>query len=140
MEIQDIALDSNVYRNFSFINYLVEKKDDFNVHIPTIVFVELGYFFISKGLSWETYLSDLEKFNGKMLEWGVFNLELLINNAYDNRAELAFKNHFRDYLIGLQCMNLKLQLVTYNQRHFTWCEGISIITPEDLVAMHDGTF
>ncbi|MBN2151949.1 MAG: type II toxin-antitoxin system VapC family toxin [Candidatus Lokiarchaeota archaeon] len=133
MALLKIALDTNVFRNFDFINYLIKKKEHCQVNLPSVVHLELGSFFKSKGLSWETFENDLARINALVLPWEGIDDQAVVENAFANRGELAFRDHFRDFLIGSQCMKLNLDIVTNNKRHFQWCNGIIIMTPDECV-------
>jgi len=128
-----IAIDSNVFRNFGFINYLRQNKGSFQVFIPTIVYLEVGYYYLSKGITWEEFIKEIQKFDGDFLGWESIIVSEVLKNAISNKLTLPFREHFRDFLIGTQCENLKIKFITYNKNHFKWIESISILTPEEFV-------
>lgn len=128
-----IAIDSNTFRNLGFINFLQKYKDHIHVYLPAIVFLEVGYYFMSKGISWDGYVSQLRKLHGTNLAWDLVEQRAVLEHAIANKEMLPFKTHFRDFIIGVQCMNAKVQLITNNKRHFQWCSEISIFTPEEFV-------
>lgn len=130
------ALDSNVFRNYDFINYLSLHSSDFEIFLPTIVQLEVGYFYRSKNKNWEFFRKDIEKFGCKLIPWGLFQNSKVIENAYQHRKILPFQHHFRDYIIGTECENKVEMLISYNIKHFKWIEKIRVITPEDLVKLH----
>ena len=66
---EKIAIDSNVFRNLNFINYLKQNKASLQVFFPTIVYLEVAYYYLRKGISWEDFLEDIQKFNGTFLDW-----------------------------------------------------------------------
>jgi len=136
MVFSKIALDSNVFRNYDFINYLTQYSTDFEIYLPTIVQLEVGYFYKTKNLDWEKFKEDLDKFGCKMIKWGNFKPSEIIENAFKNRKNLPFKHHFRDYIIATECENLIEKLITYNIKHFNWENKIEIITPENFVKEH----
>ncbi|MGQ4875307.1 MAG: hypothetical protein ACP6IY_14680 [Promethearchaeia archaeon] len=131
--IEKIALDSNVFRNLNFINYLRLNKNSIQIFIPTIVNLEIGYFYLSKGISWDDYLKEIQKFNGIFLEWESIEIFEVLDNAIKNKNKLPFKHHFRDFIIGTQCEKLKINLITYNKNHFDWLKKIYALTPEDFI-------
>ena len=96
--LKDIALDSNVFRNLNFINYLRQFKSEMKISIPTIVSFEVGYYFMVNGITWEKYLKEIEKFDGILLEWNTVLQKDVLKNALDNRKSLSFRHHFRDLL------------------------------------------
>jgi predicted nucleic acid-binding protein len=127
------AIDANAYRNLDFINFLKKNRDTIRVFLPSIVFIEIGYYFRSKGLSWDWYLKEIESIGGTVIDWSEADAEQVIEHAIENRANLPFQEHFRDFIIGVQCMNIHVDLVTFNTSHFVWCDGIRIITPNEFV-------
>nr|MDO8112957.1 hypothetical protein [Candidatus Sigynarchaeota archaeon] len=128
-----IAIDSNTYRNLGFINFLQKYKDHIHVHLPSIVYLEVGYYFMSKGISWDGFVGQLQKMNGSGLPWDLVDQRTVLEQAIGQKGDLPFKAHFRDFLIGVQCMKANLQLITNNKRHFQWCSGISVVSPEEFV-------
>jgi len=132
--LENIAIDSNVFRNLNFINYLRQFKSEMKISIPTIVSFEIGYYFMVNGITWENYLKEIGKFDGILLEWDTILQKDVLKNALDNRISLPFRHHFRDFLIGTQCENLRLNIITYNQNHFKWVKGIKIYTPEEFIS------
>ncbi|TFH26220.1 MAG: hypothetical protein E4G98_07285 [Promethearchaeota archaeon] len=131
-----LALDSNVFRNYDFINYLSLNAQDFEIYLPTVVQLEVGYFYRTKGENWDFFLKDLEKFGCKLMQWGMFKNSIVIENAFMHRKELPFQHHFRDYIIGTECENEVEMLISYNIKHFIWVKKVKIVTPEELVKLH----
>jgi len=132
-KLEKIAIDSNIFRNLNFINYLRINKAKIQVYIPSIVSFELGYYFLTKGITWEDFLKEIQKFNGTFLEWDSVVLLEVLKNALNNKATLPFRHHFRDFMIGTQCENTSLDLISYNKNHFTWLKHVSIQTPEEFI-------
>ena len=69
-KVPKLALDSNTFRNFGFINYLIIHKDAISTALPSIVQLEVGYFYLAKGLTWNDFLRYTQKFNAKMSKVG----------------------------------------------------------------------
>ena len=136
MMFASIALDSNIFRNQDFINYITLHAADFKIFLPSIVQLEVGYFYRMKNISWTQFKEDVEKFGCKLVPWGKFKNANVIENAYKNRKELPFQHHFRDYLIGTECKSTVKMLITYNKKHFLWLNKVQIQTPEELVRIH----
>ena len=128
-----VAIDSNIFRNLNFINYLRMNKTDIQVFIPSIVNFEIGYYFIIKGITWEDYLAEIQKFNGKILDWDSVITQDVLKNAINNKKTLPFRHHFRDFIIGTQCENLGLDLISYNKSHFDWVKNVITQTPEEFI-------
>ncbi|MHA1489554.1 MAG: hypothetical protein ACTSRI_07860 [Promethearchaeota archaeon] len=127
----NLALDSNIFRNNDFINYLTLNKLKFQVFMPTIVQLEVGYYYIVRGISWNEYIEDIKKFNGIFLQWDNSIISKVVLNAFANKNQLPFKKHFRDFLIGTECEKINIPLITYNKKHFKWINKIMIFTPEE---------
>ncbi|MHA1191840.1 MAG: hypothetical protein ACTSP9_06035 [Promethearchaeota archaeon] len=123
-----LALDSNIFRNYDFINYLTLNKFKFQVFMPTIVQLEVGYYYIIRGISWEEFVEDIKKFDGIFLHWDNSLILKVIQNAFTNQNQLPFKKHFRDFLIGTECEKIQAPIITYN---FMWLNKIKIFTPEE---------
>jgi len=132
-KLEKIAIDSNVFRNLNFINYLRLNKAEIQVYIPSIVSFEIGYYFLIKGITWEDFLIEIQKFNGVFLEWDSVVLLDVLKNAIANRKTLPFRHHFRDFLIGTQCEKTGFNLISYNKNHFIWLKSITIQTPEEFI-------
>lgn len=134
-----IALDANVFRNTGFFNYIRELQEkgyfSMDLRLPTIVSAEVGYFYRSKGIIWEVFLAELEKYHISCLTGDTIRIPLLIENAYANRGELPFQDHFRDFMIGIQCLEIKAHLITYNVKRFSWLDKRIVHTPEEFAEM-----
>jgi len=130
-DIPAIALDSNVFRNLDFLNYLQKHKGRIKVCLPSVVALEIGFFFRTKGFSWEEFTAEIQKFNGVVLEWSALNVPDIITTEYQEKSRLPFKHHFRDFLIGMQCEALRMRLVSYNKSHFYWMQFSDVVTPEE---------
>ena len=130
---EKVAIDSNVFRNLNFINYLRINKEKIQVYIPSIVSFEIGYYFLTKGITWEDFLKEIQKLHGIFLEWDSVVLLEVLKNALNNKEILPFRHHFRDFMIGTQCEKIGLDLISYNKNHFEWLKRISIQTPEEFI-------
>ncbi len=131
---EKIAIDSNVFRNLNFINYLKQNKASLQVFFPTIVYLEVAYYYLRKGISWEDFLEDIQKFNGTFLDWKSIVIKNVLINAIKNKSTMPFRHHIRDFLIGTQCETLKIALISYNKKHFQWLiKTVSVLTPEEFI-------
>jgi predicted nucleic acid-binding protein len=128
-----IAIDSNIFRNSHFINYLKLNKASLEVFIPSIVYLEVAYYYLRKGITWADFLEDIKKFEGVFLDWKSIVIEEVIKNAIANKTNMPFRHHIRDFLIGTQCEALKISLVSYNKNHFNWLHTVSVLTPEEFI-------
>lgn len=132
-ENDNIAIDSNIFRNLNFINYLRLNKTEIQVFLPSIVSFEIGYYFLLKGITWKDYLVEIKKLNGKILDWDSVITQDVLKNAINNRKKLPFRHHFRDFIIGTQCEKTGFNLISYNKTHFDWVKNITILTPEEFI-------
>ncbi len=128
-----IALDSNIFRNQKFIDYLIFKKDSLSIALPIIVQLEVGYFYRLKGHSWKVFETEMKKFDCKMLGWDCGSVSSIVSRSYDNRRKLPFRDHIRDYIIGVQVEKEERGLITYNTSHFKWLNHIEVKTPEEFI-------
>ena len=87
-KLEKLAIDSNVFRNLNFINYLRINKAKIQVYIPSIVSFEIGYYFLTKGITWEDFLKEMQKINGYFLEWDSVILLEVLKNALNNKTTL----------------------------------------------------
>ncbi len=128
--VRSIAIDSSTFRSLDFINFLMKNVEKFEIYLPSIVMLEVGYYFMSKGVSWDGFNKQLEKIHAKVLDWNLIEYRTFLEKSIEHKAKMPFKSHFRDFLIGIQCMNGTIDLITFNDRHFDWCTGIRVFTPE----------
>jgi predicted nucleic acid-binding protein len=128
------ALDANAFRNLGFLNLLRDLGPSFEFVIPTIVSLEVGFFYMNKGIPWEDFLGELQKFRGTCLPWDAIVVPDVLAIAVANRSKLSFREHFRDFLIGFQCEQVQAALITNNKRHFEWSH-VSLFTPEEFTQM-----
>jgi predicted nucleic acid-binding protein len=127
-----IALDTNATRRLDFINYLIKNRDHFKIYIPTVVQMELGYYYISHGMNWSTMVKEIAKWNGILMEFNQNVIPEVIKASYANRGQLSFRDHFRDYFIGVEASKVAERIITYNKSHFHWL-NIPVLTPEELI-------
>ena len=126
-----LALDSNIFRNLDFINYLTLNKSKFHIFLPTIVQLEVGYFYLARGILWEEFKEDIQKFDGIFVQWDNKNIPEVIQCAFTEKNNLPFKKHFRDFFIGIECEKIPASLISYNKRHFKWLKHTELYTPEE---------
>lgn len=131
-KIYKIAIDTNATRRLKFVNFLIKNKDILEVFLPTIVQMEIAYYYISHAMSWKMFIDET-------LKWGVVHLPFesnlipqIISTAYSNRGKLSLKEHFRDYMIGVQAESVSEEFISYNKDHFTWLK-IPVLTPEEFI-------
>lgn len=128
-----IALDTNIFRNREFIAYLTINHNKFQIYIPTIVQIETGFYYIMRGLTFKDFQRNISEFNAISIEWKSKLTPKLLEFANKNKNTLPFKHHFRDFMIGTECESFKLDLITYNLKHFQWAPNIAIYNPEQFI-------
>jgi predicted nucleic acid-binding protein len=127
-----IALDSNATRRLNFINFLIQNRSKLEIYIPTIVQMEVGYYYLAHAMSWNMYLEEVMKWGGIFMKFNPDLTQSITTTAYNNRGKLAFRDHFRDYMIGIEASSVAEILITYNKTHFEWL-NIAILTPEEFI-------
>ena len=132
-KISHYAIDSNIFRNKDFIHYLELKRDEMQIYFPTFVQMEVGFYYRMRGFTWEEFWEDVQELDAIFLSWGIVELPELLERANQNKSTLPFRDHLRDYLIGMESEKCSIGLITYNLKHFFWLENTPIITPEELV-------
>ena len=115
-------------------------KDEVSVVLPSIVQLEIGYFYLTKGLTWNDFLFYVRKFNGELMDWSSIKIEEILQNAIAEKVTLPFKEHFRDFIIGTQCKALSCALITYNTSHFKWLKQGATWTPEAFIVFYEENY
>ena len=130
-----IAYDTNTVRSKELIPFLIHFQEAFEIIIPSIVYVEMGYYFLLRNHSIEDYDEELATYNATVLLISKDHLVNVIHLAHKHRKNLPFKHHSRDYLIAGQCMGLVNVLITYNVEHFKMINVglIRVISPEEFI-------
>jgi hypothetical protein len=93
-----------------------------------------------KGNSWDDFVKHVKQFGGELVQWGNFTNEDVLQNAYNARQKLPFRQHFRDFIIGTECKSLGCSLVTNNINHFSWITQIQIFSTDQFIAFMEDQF
>jgi hypothetical protein len=102
--IDKITLDSNVFKDQEFINYLMDNQNIFSNHyLPLIVYIELLVWYEMIGLVRKDLDEDLELLKSKVYDFPQNGINTLLSNIRSNK-NLQFRHHARDFLIGTQSM------------------------------------
>ncbi|MHA1728301.1 MAG: type II toxin-antitoxin system VapC family toxin [Promethearchaeota archaeon] len=126
-----IDLDSNVFRNQSFINWLILNKEQISVQLSVIVYLETLFFYLTRTLSPDDFDKDLADFSAEI---GVLGLNLSKKVAqHAIKSSLPFKHHARDFIIGTTTLERNAVLLSYNVKHFQWMPKNNIKTPEQFM-------
>lgn len=124
-----ITLDSNVFRNQDFINWLMSSQAAHDEHIfPLTAYIEVLVWYEMKGLTREGLDNDLEKIKTTIETFSSIHIELLMENIRKN-PHFKFRHHARDFVIGTIAQYKGTILVTNNDRHFKWLKT-PIMSPE----------
>ncbi|MHA1971731.1 MAG: type II toxin-antitoxin system VapC family toxin [Candidatus Hodarchaeales archaeon] len=127
-----IDLDSNVFRNQSFINWTIKNKDIIEVNISVITYFETLFFYLTRSLTIDDFNNDLQD-----LSASVYSLDKALANKVVKKAikcTLPFKHHARDFIIGTTALERGAVLLTYNVKRFkSWMPKASVFTPEDFL-------
>jgi predicted nucleic acid-binding protein len=125
-----ISLDSNVFRNQEFINFLIAERDKFVIFIPSIVFIETSFYYLTRGLMIDDFKNDIRDFGGKFLD---LNSQIAIDTAINaKKTKISFKHHARDFVIGTTSLSKNAILITYNIKDFIWMPKDKFYNPESL--------
>lgn len=130
------GLDSTVFKNRKFIDWLIYNRDLFEIHISEVVYIETLLWYKRLGIGKEGFDGDLNELNAKIIFADVNMSDLVTENALNFGNEFPFKEHARDYVIGSIAESEGSCLITDNIKHFRWLSGkIQVMTPEEFVYM-----
>ena len=127
-----ITLDSNCFKNQTFIDFLIENRNELETHLSIIVYIETLIWYQFRGLKVGDFDSEIEDINAKIdfmdkdVSIKISEMVVLKNKSF------PFKNHARDYFIGVIAAHNDTILITYNTRHFDWLPK-QVLTPEEFV-------
>jgi predicted nucleic acid-binding protein len=126
-----ISLDSNVFGDQDFIDWLQERKELFEISLSIICALETYHWYNIRGISHYLFERDLEALNAIVQDLTLTQIYEISANA--KRATLPFKHHARDFIIGTQTILSQSTLITFNLRHFDWLEEEKVLSPDELV-------
>ncbi len=126
-----IALDSNIFRNRNFLNWLIVNKSNFKISISIIVYLETLFWHFTRLVSIEDFSYDLTKINAEVISLDINLSQSTAKNAL--KSKLLFKHHARDFIIGSTAISNGAILLTYNKRHFLWMPEGKVKNPEEFV-------
>ena len=111
-----ISLDSNVFREVDFIDWLQVNRDRFATSISIIVLLETLHWYKLKGLNNSEFNKDLSKFNPVYQELSISDIDSITDDAINSK--LKFKHHAREIIIGSHALKKDSTLITLNVKHF----------------------
>lgn len=123
-----LDIDSNIFRNQAFINWLILKKEEMSIELSIIVYLETLFFYLTRSLTIEDFENDLTDISAKIITLDKILAQNTTKNAL--KSKLPFKHHARDFIIGSAALKRGSILLSYNTRHFNWMPKGSILTPE----------
>lgn len=131
MQLTRVDLDSDVFRNHDFINWLSINKENLSVDLSVIVYLETLFWYLTKSLSIDDFELDLEE-----IQAGITPFDSSLAQDAAERAIksiLPFKHHARDFIIGSSSIQREAILLTYNIVHFLWMPKGTVTTPEKFI-------
>ena len=129
--MKKIALDSNIFRNQDFLNWLILNKSNYSISISIIVYLETLFWYFTRSTTLEDFTYDLNKINAKVISLDINLAQSTANKAI--KSMLSFKHHARDFIIGSTAISNEAILLTYNKRHFLWMPEGKVKNPEEFV-------
>ncbi len=132
-----ISLDSNVFRDQDFIDWLQSRRDHLDVFISVISALETYHWYNIRGLSKDLFEKDLQELNAQVLELSLEDIYKISASA--QTTNLPFKHHARDFIIGTHAIDSQSVLITYNLKHFGWLKPGNLLSPDLLVLTIENT-
>ena len=130
------GLDSTVFKNRKFIDWLIYNRDLFEIHISEVVYMETLLWYKHLGIGKEGFDGDLNELHAKIISVDMKLSDLITENALKFGKEFPFKDHARDYVIGSIAESKGSYLITDNVKHFRWLSGkVQVMTLEEFVYM-----
>ena len=129
-----IGLDSTVFKNRKFIDWLIYNKDLFETHISEVVYMETLLWYKRLDLGKEGFDDDLNELHAKIIFVDMKLSDLITENAVKFGRGFPFRDHARDYVIGSIAESEESYLITDNVKHFRWLsDRVQVMTPEEFV-------
>ena len=129
-----IGLDSTVFKNRKFIEWLIYNKNVFELHISEIVYIETLLWYKRLSIGKKGFDSDLSELNARISFMDLDLADLITENAVKFGKQFPFKFHARDYVIGSSAESARSYLITDNIKYFRWLSGnVTVMTPEEFV-------
>lgn len=130
-----ITLDSNVFRNQRFFDWLMSSEARHIKHIfPLITFIEVLVWYEMRGLTREDLEDDLKAIRTDIVEFSLEYIDQLMINIRSN-PNFLFRHHARDFLIGTIVQAKESLLITNNKPHFAWLPATTVVSPEEYLSL-----
>lgn len=128
-----ISLDSSIFRDQDFIDWLQLSKDKMEVFISVISALETFHWYNIRGISEELFKKDIDALGAVVNDLSYQDIFDISNNA--KISPLQFRHHARDFMIGSHALENKSKLITFNINHFEWLGKKNVLSPDDLVLL-----
>jgi predicted nucleic acid-binding protein len=128
-----ISLDSNVFRDQLFIEWLETISDEISIEISVVVALETYYWYILRKLTKIDFQQDIMELHAKIQPFLDKDIYHVAENA--NKSSLRIKHHARDFIIGTQADIAKSLLITLNKKHFEWLPKEKVLTPDEFAIL-----
>ena len=128
-----ISLDSSIFRDQDFVDWLQFSKDKIEVYISVISALETYHWYNIRGISEELFKKDINALGAIVNDLSYQNIFDISDNA--KKSPLQFRHHARDFIIGSHALLNKSKLITFNLNHFEWLGKKNVLSPEDLVLL-----
>ncbi|MHA1673521.1 MAG: type II toxin-antitoxin system VapC family toxin [Promethearchaeota archaeon] len=132
-----ISLDSNVFRDQEFIEWLILNSEKISIYLSIITCLETFYWYTLRNISKSNFKKDLKALQVQIVPLIQDDIYKISNNA--KKSSLRFKHHARDFIIGTHAHLKETILVTQNLKHFEWMGPNQTITPDNFVIMFSST-
>ena len=126
-----ISLDSNVFRDQDFLEWLIVNSDQISIHLSIITCLETYYWYLMRKLSKTDFEKDLAALQAQIVPFVKNEIYQISQNAKD--SSLRFKHHARDFIIGTHAQIQNSILITNNLKHFEWMGPNQAMTPDNFV-------
>ncbi|MHA1519876.1 MAG: type II toxin-antitoxin system VapC family toxin [Promethearchaeota archaeon] len=128
-----ISLDSNVFRDQGFIEWLIVNSDKISIHLSIISCLETFYWYSLRNLSKSDFKKDIKALQAHIVPFVHDEIYKISSNA--KKSSLRFKHHARDFIIGTHAQLQESLLITKNLKHFEWLGPTKAMTPDDFVIL-----
>lgn len=125
-----ISLDSNVFADQDFIEWLQSNNNKLSIHLSLMVGLETLYWYKLRGLKKSEFDYDISKLNAEIHDLTFPEIDMISDNAI--KSNIKFKHHARDIIIGSHALHYNCILVTENAKDFQWMKE-NILSPDELV-------
>ena len=87
-----ISLDSTVFRDLDFIDWLYINAEKLDINISVIVALEISYWYRLRGLDNSVFLQELDKIKVRIIDLVADNIDSISQNTINSRLQLDRKS------------------------------------------------